>query len=52
MMNVDGLILGNTCSNIKGVDMTRNWWNPDQKKNPIVFELKRYIKELDEKFNI
>ena len=40
MCCVDGVILGNTLTSILGIDMQRNWKDPDIIKNPVAFELK------------
>jgi hypothetical protein len=45
MVCVDGVILGNTFTNIIGIDLTKDWREPDVIKNPIIFELKKYLKK-------
>lgn len=47
MCCVDGVILGNTSTSILGIDMISNWKDPDLVKNPVAFELKRYMKSLE-----
>lgn len=49
MTSVDGVILGNTYNNILGVNVNRDWKEPDPYKNPVIFELKKYLKRLDAK---
>jgi hypothetical protein len=49
MSCVDGVILGNTTTNLLGVDITKDWKEPDPYKNPVAFELKKYLKKLETK---
>ena len=46
MMCVDGVLIGNTFSNICGIDMHSNWKNTLYIKNPVVYELKKYMRKL------
>ena len=52
MACVDGVLLGNTASTISGIEINRDWKEPDPFKNPVVFEIKRYIKKLETKRNM
>jgi hypothetical protein len=47
MTCIDGVILGNTVTNILGIDMCTNWKQPDVYKNPIANELKKYLKNQE-----
>ena len=44
----DGIIIGNTTTSLFGFDMMSDWKEPDQMKNPIIYELKKYLKKFDE----
>ena len=50
MVCVDGVILGNTSSSILGIDMSKDWKDPNQLKNPVAYELKRYLRSLETDF--
>lgn len=43
MINVDGVICGNYRSSLAGVDLNRQWKNPNQILFPEVFHLKKMI---------
>lgn len=47
MANVDGVILGNTITSILGVAMNKDWKEPDCIKNPVAFDMKRYLRNLE-----
>jgi hypothetical protein len=49
MVCVDGVILGNTLTSILGVNLTKDWKEPDPLKNPVIFELRKYLRRLETK---
>ena len=44
MLCVDGVVIGNTITTILGTDITNDWKEPDHLRNPVLYELKKYIK--------
>jgi len=44
-MNLDGSIAGNLRTNLSGVDLNREWANPDPDRSPEVFYTRRAMKE-------
>lgn len=49
MTCVDGVMLGNTVTNISGINMNRDWKDPDFRKNPVIYEIKKYLKKIETK---
>ena len=47
MINVDGVICGNYRSSLAGVDLNRQWQNPNQLLFPEVFHLKKMINNFN-----
>lgn len=43
MVNVDGVVHGNTRAEISGADPNRKWNNPHKIRNPIIYALKKAI---------
>lgn len=52
MACIDGVILGNTYTTITGIDINKDWKEPDPIKNPVIYELKRYLRRLENKKNM
>lgn len=44
MLNPDGVIVGNTRSDLNGDDMNRHWQEPSREMHPILFNFKELIK--------
>jgi hypothetical protein len=38
--------MGNTYTTITGINLSKNWKDPDQNRNPVIFELKKYLKSI------
>ena len=51
-MNIDGSILGNLRVNAKGVNLNREWQNPNIENSPEVFYVKEKMKEIGMDFNL
>lgn len=49
MVNTDGVIHGNTRSQLNGVDPNRTWTHPHKLRNPIIWALKKYIQRDGQK---
>ena len=45
MMNPDGVILGNTRCSLSGMDLNRQWQDPQKEVNPILYHTKELIKQ-------
>ena len=45
MINIDGVIHGNTRAELCGTDPNRKWLNPHKIRNPIIWTLKKYIEK-------
>ena len=43
MVNVDGVVHGNTRAEIVGVDPNRKWSHPHKVRNPVIYALKKAI---------
>ena len=43
MVNVDGVVHGNTRAEISGADPNRKWNHPHKIRNPIIYALKKAI---------
>lgn len=43
MINIDGVIHGNSRADLSGSDPNRKWENPHKLRNPIIWALKKYI---------
>merc|ERR1712023_46757 len=52
MLNPDGVINGNYRASLAGVDLNRNWQNPNAEKHPIIYNVKSLLKSLNEKQGI
>ena len=48
MTCIDGVILGNSFTNILGVDVSKDWRIPDLTKNPILNEVKKYMHNMEQ----
>jgi murein tripeptide amidase MpaA len=46
MVNVDGVLLGNFRCDLSGMDMNRNWKNPNKLLHPHLIGIKDEIKRL------
>ena len=46
MVNVDGVIYGNFRCDISGVDLNRQWSQPNKFLHPQIFDISTKIKEL------
>ena len=51
-MNIDGSILGNLRVNAKGVNLNREWAEPNIENSPEVFYVKEKMKEIGMDFNL
>ncbi len=51
-MNIDGSILGNLRVNGKGVNLNREWQNPNKETSPEVFYAKQKMREIGMDFNL
>lgn len=45
MLNIDGVIHGNSRAQLNGGDPNRKWLNPHKIRNPVVYSLKKYIEK-------
>lgn len=45
MVNIDGVIHGNSRSELNGADPNRRWANPHRIRNPIIWSLKKFIEK-------
>ena len=52
MINVDGVICGNTRTSLSGCDLNRRWINPNILLHPEIFYAKEMINNFAEKYNI
>ena len=52
MINVDGVICGNTRTSLSGCDLNRRWTNPNIILHPEIFYAKEMIKNFAYKYNI
>lgn len=43
MLNIDGVINGNYRCNLGGVDLNRQWINPQKSLHPTIFALKNVL---------
>ena len=43
MVNPDGVFVGNSRTNLKGYDLNRHWFQPNIKKVPEVYYIKKEI---------
>ena len=48
MLNIDGVINGNTRCSLAGVDLNRMWMDPSREMHPIIFTVKWLIKRFTE----
>ena len=48
MLNIDGVINGNYRCNLAGVDLNRNWIEPNKKLHPTIHATKQLIKRMKE----
>ncbi len=51
-MNIDGSILGNLRVNAKGINLNREWQNPNIETSPEVFYAKQKMREIGMDFNL
>ncbi|EAS01836.2 zinc carboxypeptidase family protein (macronuclear) [Tetrahymena thermophila SB210] len=49
MVNPDGVVIGNSRTNLSGADLNRSWENPTQNAHPEVYFLKQYISKMRDK---
>jgi murein tripeptide amidase MpaA len=52
MLNIDGVINGNTRCSIVGVDLNRYWQDPSRELHPVIFTVKWLIKRFAEERNL
>ena len=52
MINVDGVILGNTRTSLAGCDLNRRWMRPNEFLHPEIFRAKESIKDFNEKHKV
>ena len=52
MINVDGVICGNTRTSLSGCDLNRRWTNPNMILHPEIFYTKEMIMNFSKKFKI
>ena len=52
MINVDGVICGNTRTSLSGCDLNRRWTNPNIILHPEIFYAKEMIKNFSHKYDI
>ncbi len=45
MLNIDGVVHGNTRAELIGCDSNRKWSDPHKIHNPIIFALKKMIEK-------
>ena len=43
MVNMDGVVHGNSRAEISGADPNRKWSNPHKLRNPVIYALKKAI---------
>ena len=43
MMNVDGVVIGNSRSSIIGLDLNRRWTDPNPLLHPEIYSIKTYM---------
>jgi len=48
MLNIDGVINGNTRCSLAGVDLNRMWIDPSRESHPVIFTVKWLIKRISE----
>ena len=46
MLNVDGVVNGSSRCNLAGVDLNRQWIEPNKKLHPTIWHLKALIRKL------
>ncbi|CCW66131.1 unnamed protein product [Phytomonas sp. Hart1] len=46
ILNPDGVVMGNHRCSIFGVDLNRDFLNPDAKSNPVVYSLKQLLRHM------
>ena len=51
MINVDGVIMGNSRASLVGVDLNRRWTDPSPLLHPEVFFLKKLLKKQNQQFS-
>jgi len=47
-LNPDGVVCGNYRNSAAGVDLNRQWINPDEQFNPEIFYTKNLLKKITE----
>ena len=52
MVNVDGVICGNSRTSLSGCDLNRRWINPDEYIHPEIYYLKELITNFKKSVNI
>jgi murein tripeptide amidase MpaA len=52
MMNPDGVIHGNYRTSLSGRDLNRRWSKTSKDFEPEIFNIKEYIRELSQKYEI
>ena len=52
MVNIDGVIRGNSRCSLAGVDLNRQWHSPDKSVHPIVYSVKALLKRLSTKHRV
>jgi murein tripeptide amidase MpaA len=52
MLNVDGVIHGNSRCDLSGVDLNRRWKYPSETLHPTIFHAKKLINEINNRYKI
>ncbi len=52
MVNIDGVVRGNSRCSLAGVDLNRQWHAPDRSVHPIVYSIKCLMKRLSSKYRV
>ena len=48
MACIDGVMIGNTVTSILGTDMSHDWKDPDFGRDPVLSEVKKYLRKMEE----
>ncbi|CAD8070138.1 unnamed protein product [Paramecium sonneborni] len=48
MLNIDGVVNGNYRCNLAGVDLNRQWIDPNKKQHPTIYHTKQLVKKTKE----
>lgn len=52
MLNIDGVVNGNTRCSLAGVDLNRCWMDPNRELHPVIFTVKWLLKRFTEERNV